>query len=198
MKRIVEPVQRCAWPKTELDIAYHDAEWGVPVHDDHTLFELITLEGAQAGLSWSTILKKRERYRVVFDGFDPSEVARFTPARIERILGDAGIVRHRGKIESTVSNAKAVLRVQDEVGSLDRYLWQFVGGTPIVNARTSLGDIPASTPESDAMSKELKRRGFRFVGTTICYAFMQAVGMVNDHLVDCFRYRELGGVADTG
>ena len=193
MKPIVGPTHRCAWPTTEPDIAYHDAEWGVPVHDDHILFELITLEGAQAGLSWSTILKKRERYRVVFDGFDPSEVARFTPTRIGRILGDAGIVRHRGKIESTVSNAKAVLRVQEEFGSLDRYLWQFVGGAPRVNQRRTLGDIPASTAESDAMSKDLKRRGFRFVGTTICYAFMQAVGMVNDHVVDCFRYRELGG-----
>ena len=186
-------VHRCSWPKGALDIAYHDAEWGVPVHDDRILFEFITLEGAQAGLSWSTILKKRERYREVFEDFDAARVAKFTPARIERLLGDAGIVRHRGKIESTVSNARAVLRVQDELGSLDRYLWQFVGGGPRVNQRRVLGDIPASTPESDAMSKDLRRRGFKFVGTTICYAFMQAVGMVNDHLADCFRYRELGG-----
>ena len=188
-----EDAHRCSWPKAELDITYHDAEWGVPVHDDRVLFEFITLEGAQAGLSWSTILKKRERYREVFAGFDPVRVARFTPARIEKILGDAGIVRHRGKIESTVSNAKAVLRVRDELGSLDRYVWQFVDGVPRVNQRRSLRDIPPSTPESDALSRDLKRRGFRFVGTTICYAFMQAVGMVNDHVVDCFRYRELGG-----
>ena len=191
----LEDAHRCSWPKSELDIAYHDTEWGVPVHDDRVLFEFITLEGAQAGLSWSTILKKRERYREVFEGFDPARVARFTPARIEKILGDAGIVRHRGKIESTVSNAKAVLRVQEELGSLDRYVWQFVDGVPRVNQRRSLRDIPSSTPESDALSKDLKRRGFRFVGTTICYAFMQAVGMVNDHVVDCFRYRELGGRA---
>ena len=195
MGMTTQPTHRCSWPKSELDISYHDAEWGVPVHDDHVLFELMTLEGAQAGLSWSTILRKRERYRVVFDGFDPSEVARFTGTRIDRILADPGIVRHRGKIESTVSNAQAVLRVQEEVGSLDRYLWQFVGGAPRINERRTLGDIPASTPESDAMSKDLKRRGFRFVGTTICHAFMQAVGMVNDHTTDCFRYRELGGGA---
>ena len=186
-------MQRCAWPKSELDIAYHDTEWGVPVHDDRTLFEFITLEGAQAGLSWSTILKKRDNYRRAFADFDPAAVARFTPARVEKILADPGVVRHRGKIESTVSNAKAVLRVQEELGSLDRYVWQFVGGAPLVNQRRTLRDIPASTPESDALSKDLKRRGFRFVGTTICYAFMQAVGMVNDHVTGCFRYRELGG-----
>ncbi len=184
-------MHRCSWPKSELDIAYHDTEWGVPVHDDRVLFEFITLEGAQAGLSWSTILKKRERYREVFEEFDAERVARFTPARIDRILGDAGIVRHRGKIESTVSNARAVLQVQEELGSLDGYVWQFVGGAPRDNQRRALGDIPSSTPESDAMSKDLKRRGFRFVGTTICYAFMQAVGMVNDHMVDCFRHREV-------
>ena len=182
---------RCSWPKTELDIAYHDAEWGVPVHDDRVLFELLTLEGAQAGLSWSTILKKREHYRRAFDGFDPERVARFTPARIERLVADPGIVRHRGKIESTVSNAKRFLDVQREFGSFDRYVWQFVGGTPRVNAPHTLRDVPARTPESDALSKDLKRRGFRFVGSTICYAFMQAVGMVNDHTVDCFRYGEL-------
>jgi DNA-3-methyladenine glycosylase I len=184
---------RCSWPKANLDIAYHDTEWGVPVHDDRTLFEFITLEGAQAGLSWSTVLKKREHYRRLFADFDPAAVARFTPARIEKILIDPGIVRHRGKIESTVSNAQAVLRVQKELGSLDAYLWPFVGGAPRVNQRRALGDVPASTPESDALSKDLKKRGFRFVGSTICYAFMQAVGMVNDHQVDCFRYRELAG-----
>ena len=185
------PVLRCAWPKTDLDIAYHDAEWGVPVHDDHILFEFLTLEGAQAGLSWTTVLKKREHYRRAFAGFDPADVARFTRTRIERILADPGVVRHRGKIESTVSNANAFLAVQDELGSFDRYVWQFIGGAPRVNHRRALGDIPSATPESDALSKDLKRRGFRFVGSTICYAFMQAVGMVNDHVVDCFRYKEL-------
>jgi len=185
------PVQRCSWPKSDFDIAYHDAEWGVPVHDDHVLFEFLTLEGAQAGLSWSTILKKREHYQRAFAGFDPSVVARFTSARIARILADPGVVRHRGKIESTVSNAKAFLAVQDEFGSFDRYVWDFVGGAPRVNRRRALGEIPSSTPESDALSKDLKRRGFRFVGSTICYAYMQAVGMVNDHAIDCFRYSEL-------
>jgi len=185
--------KRCPWPKTELDIAYHDAEWGVPVHDDRTLFELLTLEGAQAGLSWSTILRKREHYVRLFAGFDAARVARFTPASVERILADPGVVRHRGKIESTVSNAKAFLRVQDEFGSFDRYVWQFVGGAPRVNRWRELREVPASTPESDALSKDLKRRGFRFVGSTICYAFMQAVGMVNDHVTDCFRHRDLAG-----
>jgi DNA-3-methyladenine glycosylase I len=184
-------VQRCAWPTTELDIAYHDTEWGVPVHDDHTLFEFLTLEGAQAGLSWSTILKKRAHYERAFAGFDPSHVARFTSARIERILADPGVVRHRGKIESTVSNAKAFLEVQDEFGTFDRYVWRFVDGTPKVNHRRGLDDVPSTTPESDALSKDLKKRGFRFVGSTICHAFMQAVGMVNDHTIDCFRHREL-------
>jgi DNA-3-methyladenine glycosylase I len=184
---------RCAWPKSELDIAYHDVEWGVPVHDDRLLFEFLTLEGAQAGLSWSTILKKRDNYRRAFDGFDPARVARFSPARVERLLADPGIVRHRGKIESAISNAKAFLNVQREFGSFDRYTWQFVGGAPRVNDWRSLRDIPARTPESDALSKDLKRRGFRFVGSTICYAFMQAVGMVNDHTTDCFRHGELGG-----
>ena len=186
-------LNRCTWPRTELDIAYHDAEWGVPVHDDRILFEFITLEGAQAGLSWSTVLKKRDNYRRAFADFDPAAVARFTPARIEKILADPGVIRHRGKIESTVSNAKAFLAVQKEFGSFDRYVWQFVGGAPIVNHRRGLGDIPASTPESDALSKDLRKRGFKFVGSTICYAFMQAVGMVNDHLVECFRYAPLAG-----
>jgi DNA-3-methyladenine glycosylase I len=182
---------RCSWPKSELDIAYHDAEWGVPVHDDRVLFEFLTLEGAQAGLSWSTILKKREAYRRAFEGFDPERVARFTSKRVDRLLADPGIVRHRGKIESTISNAKAFLDVQREFRSFDRYAWQFVDGAPRVNQWRTLRDIPARTPESDALSKDLKRRGFRFVGSTICYAFMQAVGMVNDHTVECFRYGEL-------
>jgi DNA-3-methyladenine glycosylase I len=184
---------RCPWPRAPLDIAYHDAEWGVPVHHDHRLFELLTLEGAQAGLSWSTILAKRARYVEVFDGFDPARVARFTPARIDKLLGDAGIVRHRGKLESTVRNAKAVLAVQREFGSLDRFLWQFTGGAPLVGARQSMREVPTRTAESDAMSRELKKRGFSFVGSTICYAFMQATGMVNDHVVECFRWKALGG-----
>ena len=182
---------RCSWPTTPLDIAYHDREWGTPVHDDRVFFEFLTLEGAQAGLSWSTILNKRENYRKAFAGFDPAKVARFTPARVEKLMLDAGIVRNRLKIESTVTNAKAFLAVQREFGSFDRYIWQFVGGKPIQGRRKRSGDVPASTPESDAMSKDLKRRGFRFVGTTICYAFMQATGMVNDHLMTCFRYSKL-------
>jgi DNA-3-methyladenine glycosylase I len=182
---------RCTWPKSPLDIEYHDTEWGVPAHDDRLLFELLTLEGAQAGLSWSTILKKRENYRRAFEQFDPERVARFPAKRVDRLLADPGIVRHRGKIESTVSNAKCFVAVQREFGSFDRYVWQFVGGTPRVNSWRALRDLPTRTPESDALSKDLKRRGFRFVGSTICYAFMQAVGMVNDHTVECFRYREL-------
>ena len=179
---------RCTWPSSELDIEYHDSEWGVPVHDDRTLFEFITLEGAQAGLSWSTILRKRDNYRRAFADFDAARVARFSPAKIQRLMLDAGIVRNRLKIESTVSNARAFLAVQKEFKTFDAYIWQFVNGQPKQNARQSMRDIPASTPESDAMSKDLKRRGLRFVGTTICYAFMQATGMVNDHLVTCFRY----------
>ena len=182
---------RCPWPRTELDIAYHDEEWGVPVHDDRTFFELLTLEGAQAGLSWSTILKKRPNYRRAFADFDPAAVARFTPARIEKLVADPGIVRHRGKIESTVSNAKAFLAVQREHGSFDAYVWRFVGGAPKVNGWRSMGQLPARTAESDALSRDLKRRGFRFVGSTICYAFMQATGLVNDHVVECPRYAEI-------
>jgi DNA-3-methyladenine glycosylase I len=181
---------RCSWPSTELDIAYHDKEWGVPVHDDRVLFEFLILEGAQAGLSWSTILNKRENYRRAFAGFDPKKVARFDAARRKKLMKDAGIVRNRLKIESTVSNAKAFLAVQKEFGSFDRYLWQFVNGKPIVNARKGK-DVPARSAESDAMSKDLQKRGFRFVGSTICYAFMQAVGMVNDHLVTCYRHRQV-------
>ena len=179
---------RCKWAQTPLSIAYHDAEWGVPVHDDVVLFEFITLEGAQAGLSWETILRKRDAYRDAFLGFDPARVARFSPSRIERLLTNPGIVRNRLKIASTVGNAKAVLRVQREFGSLDAYIWGFVGGKPLVNKRRTSRDIPARTPESDALSRDLSKRGFKFVGSTICYAFMQAVGLVNDHTVDCFRY----------
>jgi len=181
---------RCSWPTSALDIAYHDKEWGVPVHDDRVLFEFITLEGAQAGLSWSTILKKRENYRRAFAAFDPAKVARFTAPRKKLLMKNEGIVRNRLKIESTVSNAQAFLAVQKEFGSFDRYIWQFVGGKPIQNRRKG-NDIPARTAESDAMSKDLQKRGFRFVGSTICYAFMQATGMVNDHLTSCYRHRQL-------
>lgn len=181
---------RCPWAEvTNLDRAYHDQEWGVPVWDDHRLFECLTLEGAQAGLSWSTILAKREGYRRCFAGFDPAKVARFTAYKVENLLADPGIVRHRGKIESTVSNASAVLELQDAEGSLSDFLWAFVDGAPTKNCFRRIKDVPAETQESRAMSNELKRRGFRFVGPTTCYAFMQAVGMVNDHLTDCPRYR---------
>ncbi len=179
---------RCFGSHLPLYARYHDEEWGVPVHDDRVLFEFLILEGAQAGLSWETILKKRERYREVFAGFDPAEVARFTPARVERLLLDPGIVRNRLKVAGAVRNAKAFLAVQREFGSFDRYLWPFVGGRPLRPRRRSLRDVPATTPESDALSKDLKRRGFTFVGSTICYAFMQAVGMVNDHATTCFRH----------
>ena len=182
---------RCAWANggDELMARYHDEEWGVPLHDDQRLFEFLVLEGAQAGLSWSTILNKREGYRKAFRAFDPAAVARFTPARIEKLMGDPGIVRNRLKIESAVSNARAVLDVQREFGSLDAYLWRFVGGKPKVNRPKSPGDVPPRTEESDAMSRALQKRGFRFVGSTICYAFMQAVGMVDDHAVGCFMKR---------
>ena len=185
--------RRCAWATSSLDIAYHDAEWGSPVHDDRVFFEFLILEGAQAGLSWSTILNKRDNYRRAFAGFDVNKVSRFTPARVEKLMLDAGIVRNRLKIESTVTNAKAFRAVQREFGSFDRYIWQFVDGIPVQGRRTAQRGVPASTPQSDAMSKDLKRRGFRFVGTTICYAFMQATGMVNDHLVTCFRHQVLAG-----
>ncbi len=173
-------------------IRYHDEEWGVPVHDDRKLFEFLILEGAQAGLSWSTILKKRENYRKAFHRFDPKRVAAFDRRRVQRLLLDPGIVRNKLKIASTIKNANAFLLVREEFGSFDGYIWQFVGGEPIVNKRKSLSLVPARTAESDAISKDLKRRGFNFVGSTICYAFMQAVGMVNDHVVDCFRYRLVG------
>jgi len=182
---------RCAWARTELSIPYHDAEWGVPLHDDRRLFEFLILEGAQAGLSWETILRKRDAYRKAFDDFDPDRVARYTAKKVDRLMNDAGIVRNRLKIDSAISNARAFLDVQQAFGSFDRYVWRFVDGTPRVNKVRALGDVPASTPQSDALSKDLKQRGFRFVGTTICYAFMQATGMVNDHAVTCFRYREV-------
>ena len=178
---------RCGWARTPLSIAYHDAEWGVPVHDDRILFEFLILEGAQAGLSWETILKKRETYRAAFAGFDPAKVARFRQDRITRLLQNPGIVRNRLKVNSAVTNAKLFLRIQREFGSFDRYVWPFVGGKPRVNERRSLRDIPARTAESDALSRDLSKRGFKFVGSTICYAFMQAVGMVDDHTTDCFR-----------
>jgi DNA-3-methyladenine glycosylase I len=183
--------QRCTWPHTELDIAYHDTEWGVPVHDDRVFFEFLLLEGAQAGLSWSTILRKRANYRRAFADFDPARVARYSSARIARLLEDPGIVRNRLKVQSAVSNARAFLTVQEEFGSFDAYVWQFVDGKPRQNARRFPRQVPACTRESDVLSKDLARRGFRFVGSTICYAFMQAVGLVNDHLVACFRYEEL-------
>jgi len=188
-------VTRCDWAPLDqpLSLAYHDEEWGVPVHDDVHLFEMLTLEGAQAGLSWSTILNKREGYRRAFGGFDPSKVARYSPSKVERLLADPSIVRNRLKVESTVHNATAVLEVQAELGSLDALLWSVVDGEPRVNHWRELGEIPAETAESRAMSKELKRRGFRFVGPTVCYAFMQACGLVNDHVASCFRYRQLGG-----
>jgi DNA-3-methyladenine glycosylase I len=169
-------------------MAYHDLEWGVPVHDDNILFEFLTLEGAQAGLSWETILNKREAYRQAFVGFDPARVAKFRPARVARLLSNPGIVRNRLKIASTVSNAKAFLAVQHEFGSFDAYVWDLVGGTPRVNRWRTFGQVPARTPQSDALSRDLLGRGFKFVGSTICYAFMQAVGIVNDHTIDCFRY----------
>ena len=183
---------RCEWAGADpLMVEYHDREWGTPVHDDRTLFEFLILEGAQAGLSWSTVLKKRERYRQVFDNFDAAKVAGYTEKKTAKLLADPGIIRNRLKVASAVRNAKAFLAVQEELGSFDAFVWQFVGGVPKVNRWRSLKQIPAQTAESDAMSRELKRRGFNFVGSTICYAFMQAVGMVNDHTVDCFRYQEL-------
>lgn len=184
-------IVRCSWASAEPNIRYHDEEWGVPVHDDRTLFEFLILEGAQAGLSWTTILNKRENYRKAFAGFDPKRVARFDRRKMQALLCDQGIVRNELKIVSAVENAKALLRVQKEFESFDAYIWQFVGGAPRVNEFTGMKQVPAKTAESDAMSKDLKRRGFNFVGSTICYAFMQAVGMVNDHLVQCFRYNEL-------
>jgi len=189
------PRPRCAWANGDLETRYHDEEWGVPLHDDTALFELLILEGAQAGLSWSTVLRKREGYRRAFAGFDPRRVARFTEKRMERLLSDDGIIRHRGKIAATVTNARACLAVQGEHGSLDAYLWPFVGGRPLQNRWTSLRQVPAETEISRRLSADLLRRGFKFVGPTICYAFMQAAGMVNDHVVTCFRHRDVRKLA---
>ncbi|MCX6543384.1 MAG: DNA-3-methyladenine glycosylase I [Acidobacteria bacterium] len=185
---------RCPWAGTDpLYVQYHDHEWGVPLHDEHRLFEMLVLEGAQAGLSWITVLRKRDHYREAFDGFDPVRVARYSKTRVERLLRNPGIIRNRLKVESAVSNARAFLAVQDAFGSFDEYIWRRVDGRPMVNAWTSTRQIPARTPESDAMSRDLRQRGFRFVGPTICYAHMQATGMVNDHLVSCFRYVACSG-----
>jgi DNA-3-methyladenine glycosylase I len=184
--------QRCAWCGSDpLSITYHDEEWGVPLHDDRKLFEMLILEGAQAGLSWTTILKKREHYREAFDNFDHRIIADYDARKIKELLGFAGIVRNRLKIHATVQNARSLLRVNEEYGSFDAYIWQFVGGRPRKNAWKSLAELPATTPEAERMSKDLRKRGFKFVGPTICYAFMQAVGMVNDHTTDCFRYEEV-------
>ena len=189
-------MKRCRWAMgSELDAEYHDTEWGVPSRDDGHLFEMLILEGAQAGLSWSTILKKRARYRVAYSGFDPEKVARFSAAKSQRLMADPGIVRNRLKIEASLRNARAFLEVREEHGSFADFVWPFVGGEPLVNRRRSPREIPSETPRSRAMSKALKKRGFRFVGPTICYAFMQATGMVNDHEVGCFRYAELTGRA---
>jgi len=181
-------ITRCPWPKNDLAISYHDEEWGVPVHDDRKWYEFIVLDGAQAGLSWDTILKKRENYRRAFDGFDPVRVARYDKRKIAKLLADPGIIRNRLKVESAVKNARAFLTVQEEFGRFDTYIWRFVEGVPRINRFRTPKQIPTRTPISDAMSKDLKGRNFNFVGSTICYAFMQAAGMVNDHLVDCFRH----------
>jgi DNA-3-methyladenine glycosylase I len=188
---VVKILTRCGWAVGEQSIRYHDEEWGVPVHDDRTLFEFLILEGAQAGLSWSTILNKRDNYRKAFDRFDPARVAKYDRRKVQQLLRDPGIVRNKLKVASAVGNAQAFLQVQQECGTFDRYIWQFIGGKPRVNALKSMKEIQPRTPESDAMSKDLKKRGFKFVGSTICYALMQATGMVNDHLVDCFRYKQL-------
>lgn len=187
-KKSSDPV-RCAWARNGLAIRYHDKEWGVAVHSDRKLFEFLILEGAQAGLSWDTILQKRKNYRAAFDGFDPERVAQYDNRRIAKLLNNPGIVRNRLKVTSAVLNARAFLAVQEEFGSFDKYIWQFMGGKPRRNAWSSLQQVPARTEESDAMSRDLKKRGFKFVGSTICYAFMQAMGLVNDHMVSCFRYR---------
>jgi DNA-3-methyladenine glycosylase I len=183
---------RCRWASNEMNIPYHDEEWGVPLHDDQRLFEMLILEGAQAGLSWDTVLKKRARYREVFDGFDPKAVARYDQRKVKALLADAGIIRNRLKVAAAIDNAKTFLAVQKEFGSFDAYLWRFVGGQPKRNAWKAHSGLPARTKQSDALSKDLQARGFRFVGSTICYAFMQATGMVNDHMVGCFRYGQVG------
>jgi DNA-3-methyladenine glycosylase I len=191
MKPPKQDVVRCEWARNDLTIHYHDHEWGVPQHDDRVLFEFLILEGAQAGLSWDTILRKRENYRAAFDGFDAKKIARYDRRKMQALLRNEGIVRNRLKIAAAVQNARAFLEVQKEHGSFDRYLWRFVGGKPRVNAWRTIKDLPSRTAESDAISEDLKKRGFTFVGSTICYAFMQATGMVNDHLVECFRYRQV-------
>lgn len=189
-----KPKPRCAWPGLdERMVRYHDEEWGLPVHDDHVLFEFLILEGAQAGLSWSTVLAKRDNYRAAMDGFDPERVARYRDTDVARLLDNPGIIRNRLKIYAAINNAQQFLKVQEEFATFDSYIWKFVDGEPLDNRVRTLADIPATSDESDAMSADLKRRGFKFVGSTICYAFMQAVGIVNDHQVDCFRYSELGG-----
>jgi DNA-3-methyladenine glycosylase I len=185
-----EPI-RCGWARNDLAVRYHDEEWGVPLHDDRAIFEFLTLESAQAGLSWDTILRKRERYREVFDQFDPQAVARYDEAKIAQLLADPGIIRNKMKINAAIQNARAFLAVRDEFGTFDAYIWRFVDGKPIVNNWRTLAEIPARTAESDALSVDLRKRGFSFVGSTICYAHMQATGMVNDHLMDCFRYAEV-------
>jgi DNA-3-methyladenine glycosylase I len=185
----MKTLKRCGWARNDLAIAYHDKEWGTPVHDDRVLFEFLILEGAQAGLSWDTILQKRENYRAAFDRFSAEKIARYDARHIRRLLANPGIVRNKLKIASAVQNAKAFLAIQEGEGSFDRYIWQFVDGKPRINKWKSMKQVPARTSQSDAMSKELRQHGFNFVGSTICYAFMQAVGMVNDHMVDCFRYR---------
>jgi DNA-3-methyladenine glycosylase I len=191
LSRRGSPMNRCEWAnRSELEQSYHDNEWGVQIHDDRMLFEFLILEGAQAGLSWSTILRKREGYRKAFDNFDARKISRYSQDAVARLLTDSGIIRNRLKINAAIINATAFLQVQKEFGSFDDYIWRFVNGKPIRNSWKKITEIPSSTPESDAMSKDLKKRGFKFVGTTICYAFMQAVGMVNDHVVDCFRYKD--------
>lgn len=191
-------MQRCDWAEgsSPLDIRYHDEQWGVPVHEDRLLFEMLILEGAQAGLSWSTILHKREGYRQAFDNFDAAAIAGYSDAKIDELRRNSAIIRNKAKIDAAVTNARCFLGVQKEYGSFDAYIWSFVGGTPVNNAWKNLSDIPATSPESENMSKDLKRRGFKFVGPTICYAFMQAVGMVNDHLVSCFRHQEVRELQD--
>jgi len=191
MRKAENKIVRCPWAGSEVNIPYHDEEWGVPVHEEHTWFEFLTLEGAQAGLSWDTVLRKRERYREVFDKFDPEKVARYDKKKVRELLKDAGIIRNKLKIAAAIGNAQAFLNVQEEFGTFDEYIWSFVGGQPKQNAWNTHKGLPARTVESDALSKDLRKRGFRFVGSTICYALMQATGMVNDHLVSCFRYKDL-------
>jgi DNA-3-methyladenine glycosylase I len=190
----IEKIKRCPWPKSEMDIAYHDEEWGVPLHNDDALFEFLILEGAQAGLSWSTILNKRENYRRAFDRFDAKKMSRYTEKRVAKLLDNPGIIRNKLKVNAAIENANSFLAVQKELGTFDAYIWSFVGGRPRQNAWQGLKDLPAATDESVAMSKDLAKRGFRFVGPTICYAFMQATGMVNDHVADCFRYSQIARI----